>query len=733
MLRTDAPHRSTILTLAVGLMVLILTPPSVRPLSDPTQATTSVTQPQVTPSASLTYTVAVTGTLPLETASLPAPTTSLQASDTPATASASQPSTTASATPSFTASPSPSFEPPLTASPSSSAAPSATPLLESLTPVLTATASQTSTATEIPTSAPTALPVPPGTILINEVAWAGTLASASDEWIELFNPGSESVNLAGWTLDDGDDLHISLSGSLPPYAYYLLERTDDSTVADVSADQVYTGNLHNGGEALWLRDPSGAVVDSANQPGGAWPAGDSSRRASMERIGGGDLPGDWSTWNGLGAVAHDADGHLIHGTPRSANSMYYPTPTSAAPTPTGSLMPTGSGTPSPQPTSFPAGTILINEVAWMGTRASSSDEWIELMNTTGEAIDLNGWVLSDGGDVQIILTGLIGAHGYYLLERSDDSTVADVPAHMIYGGTLSNNGERLRLLDPAGQQIDSANQDGGGWPSGDSSLRFSMERRGGDDSPGDWSTYTGYGGTAHDAAGGLIGGTPGQPNSLFFPTPSPTWIPGRVVINEVLIRPHYDWEGAGGGTTSDEFIELINTGPYAVNLEGWILDDVPEAGSRPYVLPGFTLPPNGILVLFRSRTHIALNDSGDTVRLMAPSGMLVDKVRYLRVRAYNLSFGRLPDGSNQWRYGLWPTPGRPNLVFIDPSTLPPPSVYDACPPHPGLHLIVLLAGRYPSVEGWFGQDGHLCCPRHDPPVQQRAWGALSRIVPYEGR
>jgi hypothetical protein len=138
-------------------------------------------------------------------------------------------------------------------------------------------------------------------------------------------------------------------------------------------------------------------------------------------------------------------------------------------------------------------------------------------------------------------------------------------------------------------------------------------------------------------------------------------------------------------------------------------------------------------VLFRSRTHIALNDSGDTVRLMAPNGRLVDKVRYLRVRAYNLSYGRLPDGSNQWRYGLWPTPGRPNLVFIDPSTLPPPSVYDACPPHPGLHLIVLLAGRFPSVEGWFGQDGHLCCPRYDPPVQQRAWGALSRIIPHEGR
>jgi hypothetical protein len=410
--------------------------------------------------------------------------------------------------------------------------------------------------------------------------------------------------------------------------------------------------------------------------------------------------------------------------------MYYPTPTSVNPTPTGSVTPTGSLTPSPQPTSYPAGTILINEVAWAGTGASSSDEWIELMNTTENSIDLSGWIMTDGGDVQISLTGEIGPHGYYLLERTDDMTVADLSADMIYGGTLSNGGEHLQLLDPSGQTIDSANQDGGGWPAGSSSQRFSMERRGGGDAPGNWATYTGYGGTAHDAAGGLIGGTPRQTNSLFFPTPTPTWIPGRIVINEVLIRPHYDWEGTGGSVTSDEFIELFNSGPYAVNLEGWILDDVPEAGSRPYVLPGFTLPPNGILVLFRSRTHIALNDSGDTVRLMAPNGMLVDKVRYLRVRAYNLSYGRLPDGSNQWLYGLWPTPGRPNIIFVDPATLPPPSVYDDCPSSPGDRLIVLLAGRYPSMEGWFGQEGHFCCPRRGEPVQHPARGALSRIGAY---
>jgi hypothetical protein len=59
---------------------------------------------------------------------------------------------------------------------------------------------------------------------------------------------------------------------------------------------------------------------------------------------------------------------------------------------------------------------------------------------------------------------------------------------------------------------------------------------------------------------------------LFLPTPLPTWIPGRIVINEVLIRPHYDWEGTGGVDSNDEFIELHNLGPFPVFLRGFVLD-----------------------------------------------------------------------------------------------------------------------------------------------------------------
>ncbi|HLE05669.1 MAG TPA: lamin tail domain-containing protein, partial [Anaerolineales bacterium] len=143
-------------------------------------------------------------------------------------------------------------------------------------------------------------------MLINEVAWAGTLASANDEWIELYNPGSEPVDLGGWSLTDNGDIAIALLGVIPPHSFFLLERTDDSSVSDIAADEIYTGNLSNAGESLWLTDSDDVLTDSANASGGAWPAGNSSTRASMERRGGADISSSWGTFSGVGGAGHDA-------------------------------------------------------------------------------------------------------------------------------------------------------------------------------------------------------------------------------------------------------------------------------------------------------------------------------------------------------------------------------------------------------------------------------------------
>lgn len=168
-----------------------------------------------------------------------------------------------------------------------------------------------------------------GAVVVNEVAWGGTAASASDEWIELYNTTGTTVALDGWHLVDDDDLFISLQGDIPPHGYYLIERTDDQTVSDLSADLIasFGAGLSNDGEVLTLTDASGTVVDIVNPGGGSWPAGSGSPDyRSMERADP-DLPGEASNWcsnDGATRNGMDVAGQPINGTPKRPNSCYVP-------------------------------------------------------------------------------------------------------------------------------------------------------------------------------------------------------------------------------------------------------------------------------------------------------------------------------------------------------------------------------------------------------------------------
>ena len=170
-----------------------------------------------------------------------------------------------------------------------------------------------------------------GSVVISEVAWAGTASGfTSDEWLELYNPTSMPINISGWTLRDSDaSLDILLNGTVPALSFFLLERTDDTTVADMPADQIYTGSLLNSGDTLTLRDAGNQIIDSANSNGGAWPAGTGSPNyQTMERT---DplLPDSDSNWNNNDTITingTNANGGIINGTPRQPNSSWNSSP-----------------------------------------------------------------------------------------------------------------------------------------------------------------------------------------------------------------------------------------------------------------------------------------------------------------------------------------------------------------------------------------------------------------------
>ncbi len=130
-------------------------------------------------------------------------------------------------------------------------------------------------------------------VTISEVAWMGSLPkagetnsqAANNEWLELANSSASLISLDGWTLAAEDGIpNIALSGSISASGFFLLERTNDDTVQGIAANQIYTGALEDGGERLFLKDASSAIIDEVNASS-SWPAGDKNTKETMQRSG----------------------------------------------------------------------------------------------------------------------------------------------------------------------------------------------------------------------------------------------------------------------------------------------------------------------------------------------------------------------------------------------------------------------------------------------------------------
>jgi phosphatidylserine/phosphatidylglycerophosphate/cardiolipin synthase-like enzyme len=135
-------------------------------------------------------------------------------------------------------------------------------------------------------------------VVVSEIAWMGTTVAWQDEWIELYNNTAADVDLEGWRLVTGDGSpDVALDGTIPAGGHFLLERTDD-TSADPLADQIYTGNLNNGGEVVTLTDALSDVIDVVGLPGEGWFAGDNDTKQTMVRVVltvGGTVSTSWAT------------------------------------------------------------------------------------------------------------------------------------------------------------------------------------------------------------------------------------------------------------------------------------------------------------------------------------------------------------------------------------------------------------------------------------------------------
>jgi len=301
--------------------------------------------------------------------------------------------------------------------------------------------------------------------------------------------------------------------------------------------------------------------------------------------------------------------------------------------------------------------VVINEIAWMGTKANSSDEWIELYNNTNQDINLEGWSLYEQESLIESLTGIIKAHSYYLIERTDDSTIQNIAASQepsSWGGYgLNNNGEHLKLLNQESiiDEVDCSE----GWFAGESSPSHkTMERINSQETGSgldNWQNNFSTEEIAFDSQGNPINGTPNVKNST-RPKNKPEEIvySSSVIINEILPSPE-------GADSENEWIELKNQSNQEISLFDWIIKDK-KGTINIYVFPEETvIGPQGFLVLIRPITNITLNNSEDGLELIQPNQNIISTVNYINAplgESYNYI-------SSEWVWSDQPSPNDLNL------------------------------------------------------------------------
>lgn len=151
-------------------------------------------------------------------------------------------------------------------------------------------------------------PPPTGSIVITEIMPNPKVAAdTSGEWFELYNAGTSTVNLSGYTIKDATTNSHKISGTLniAPGAYVVLGiNGTTSSNGGVPVNYVYSNfSLSNTGDTVALYDASNALVDTVTySTSSGWTVGDGASMALKQTTLDNSLSTSWcqesTTWTG---------------------------------------------------------------------------------------------------------------------------------------------------------------------------------------------------------------------------------------------------------------------------------------------------------------------------------------------------------------------------------------------------------------------------------------------------
>lgn len=320
-------------------------------------------------------------------------------------------------------------------------------------------------------------------------------------------------------------------------------------------------------------------------------------------------------------------------------------------------------TPDEEDTEEPAPSwpeVVINEVAPSGAPA----DWIEIMNRSGDEVDLSGWTVTDDDPehVHAFDSGQTLGAGAYLLLLKEDA-----------GGFTFGLGDAdsVMLYAPDGTVVDSTT-----WEDGQSPADTSWGRM--PNGTGDFMTLetpTPGGANASNAPqdcgndaielGEVCDGTALDDESCEsfnfasgdlactvacddFDT-SGCVPPSRiVVINEVT-------------SSDDDRIELLNVSIIPVVISGWTLSDkdTAEPDQLFTIPPGLSLAPGAYAVFTKDVDHDFGLGGNDKLVLRDETGTLIDRVNWSKDEAV-VSYCLIPDGGDTAQVCDEQTFGGPN-------------------------------------------------------------------------
>ena len=113
-----------------------------------------------------------------------------------------------------------------------------------------------------------------GQVVINEIHYDPDVKTELVEFVELFNAGSNAVNLTGWQLTGGIEFTFPNGTSIAPGGYLVAGQNPAAiqTKFGVTALGPWSGRLSSDGETVTLENAAGGKEDEVSyQLGFPWP------------------------------------------------------------------------------------------------------------------------------------------------------------------------------------------------------------------------------------------------------------------------------------------------------------------------------------------------------------------------------------------------------------------------------------------------------------------------------